>query len=68
MATTMGGQAPPAVAVAPAGGPTVRRMLGLWLPLAVSQLMMVLEPTIINIGLGRTLRPGDGPGCLRRGF
>ncbi len=57
MATTMGGQALPAVAVAPAGGPTVRRMLGLWLPLAVSQLMMVLEPTIINIGLGRTFDP-----------
>lgn len=38
-------------------GPTVRRMLALWLPLAVSQLMMVLEPTIINIGLGRTLDP-----------
>ena len=29
-------------------------MAALWLPLAVSQLMMVLEPTIINIGLGRT--------------
>ena len=32
-------------------------MLALWLPLAVSQLMMVLEPTIINIGLGRTVDP-----------
>jgi progressive ankylosis protein len=35
-------------------GPTGRQMAALWLPLAVSQLMMVLEPTIINIGLGRT--------------
>lgn len=41
----------------PNHGPTVRRMFALWLPLAVSQLMMVLEPTIINIGLGRTLDP-----------
>ena len=41
----------------PNHGPTVRRMFTLWLPLAVSQLMMVLEPTIINIGLGRTLDP-----------
>ena len=41
----------------PPSGPAVRRMLALWLPLAVSQLMMVLEPTIINIGLGHTLDP-----------
>src|SRR4030042_862138 len=48
----------PALAAAPAAsGPTVRQMLALWLPLAVSQLMMVLEPTIINIGLGRTFDP-----------
>jgi len=40
-----------------ASGPTVRRMFALWLPLAISQLMMVLEPTIINIGLGRTFDP-----------
>jgi Na+-driven multidrug efflux pump len=58
MATTTGEQAVPAVAVAPAGvGPTVRQMVALWLPLAISQLMMVLEPTIINIGLGRTRDP-----------
>ncbi|MBN1138527.1 MAG: hypothetical protein JXM73_18200 [Anaerolineae bacterium] len=57
MATTTRDQILPARDVAPASGPTVRRMLALWLPLAVSQLMMVLEPTIINIGLGRTLDP-----------
>jgi Na+-driven multidrug efflux pump len=34
--------------------PTVRQMLALWLPLAASIVMMVLEPSIINIGLGRT--------------
>lgn len=33
---------------------TTRHMLSLWLPLAVSIVMMVLEPSIINIGLGRT--------------
>ena len=33
---------------------TVRHMLSLWLPLAASIVMMVLEPSIINIGLGRT--------------
>ncbi len=38
-------------------GPTVRQMLRLWLPLAASIIMMVLEPSIINIGLGRTLDP-----------
>ena len=37
------------------GGPTVRQMLALWVPLAASIVMMVLEPSIINIGLGRTL-------------
>ncbi|MBN1658355.1 MAG: hypothetical protein JXA93_08145, partial [Anaerolineae bacterium] len=37
--------------------PTVRAMLALWLPLAVSTVMMVLEPSIINIGLGRTADP-----------
>lgn len=38
-------------------GPTVRQMLALWLPLAASIVMMVLEPSIINIGLGRTSDP-----------
>jgi hypothetical protein len=38
-------------------GPTVRQMLALWLPLAASIVMMVLEPSIINIGLGRTADP-----------
>jgi Na+-driven multidrug efflux pump len=33
---------------------TVRHMASLWLPLAASIVMMVLEPSIINIGLGRT--------------
>jgi Na+-driven multidrug efflux pump len=37
--------------------PTLREMLGLWLPLAASLLMMVLEPSIINIGLSRTTEP-----------
>jgi Na+-driven multidrug efflux pump len=34
--------------------PAVRQMVALWLPLAASIVMMVLEPSIINIGLGRT--------------
>jgi hypothetical protein len=34
---------------------TVQHMLSLWLPLAASIVMMVLEPSIINVGLGRTL-------------
>ena len=29
-------------------------MLGLWLPMAASIVMMVLEPTIINVGLARS--------------
>ncbi|MCL7455022.1 MAG: hypothetical protein M8467_18455 [Anaerolineae bacterium] len=37
-----------------AAGPTVRQMSALWVPLAASIVMMVLEPSIINIGLGRT--------------
>jgi Na+-driven multidrug efflux pump len=36
------------------GGPTTRQMLALWVPLALSIAMMVLEPSIINVGLGRT--------------
>ena len=39
------------------GGPTTRQMLALWVPLAASIVMMVLEPSIINIGLGRTADP-----------
>lgn len=42
---------------AAAGGPSVRQMLALWLPLAASIMMMVLEPSIINIALGRTADP-----------
>ena len=38
-------------------GPTTRQMLALWLPLAASIVMMVLEPSTINIGLGRTSDP-----------
>ena len=34
--------------------PGLRHILSLWLPLAASIVMMVLEPSIINIGLGRT--------------
>ncbi len=37
--------------------PTVRQMLTLWLPLAASIVMMVLEPSTINIALGRTTDP-----------
>ncbi len=37
--------------------PTYRQMLSLWMPLAASIVMMVLEPSIINIGLGRTADP-----------
>jgi len=47
---------PDAPAPEPAG-PTLREMLTLWLPLAASVMMMVLEPSVINIGLGRTLDP-----------
>jgi Na+-driven multidrug efflux pump len=38
-------------------GPSTREMLTLWLPLAASIVMMVLEPSIINVGLGRTPNP-----------
>jgi Na+-driven multidrug efflux pump len=37
--------------------PTIRQLLSLWLPLAASVVMMVLEPSIINVGLGRTHLP-----------
>jgi progressive ankylosis protein len=37
--------------------PTLRQMLALWMPLAASTVMMVLEPSIINAGLGRTANP-----------
>ncbi len=37
--------------------PTARQMLTLWLPLAASIVMMVLEPSTINIALGRTADP-----------
>lgn len=40
-----------------ASGPTLRQMLALWLPLAASIVMMVLEPSTINIALGRTANP-----------
>jgi len=35
-------------------GPSLRQMLGLWVPLAASMLIMVLETSIVNIGLGRS--------------
>ena len=38
-------------------GPSLRQMLSLWLPLGASIMMMVLEPSTINIALGRTLEP-----------
>ena len=37
--------------------PTMRQMLALWVPLAASTVMMVLEPSTINIGLGRSANP-----------
>lgn len=37
--------------------PTTGQMLALWVPLAASTVMMVLEPSIINIGLGRSADP-----------
>lgn len=37
--------------------PTLHQLLTLWIPLAASMVMMVLEPSIINIGLGRTRMP-----------
>lgn len=37
--------------------PTVRQILTLWLPLAASIVMMVLEPSMINIALGHTADP-----------
>ena len=37
--------------------PTTGQMLALWVPLAASTVMMVLEPSIINIGLGRSANP-----------
>ncbi len=35
-------------------GPSLRQMLALWVPLAASMLIMVLETSIVNIGLGRS--------------
>ncbi|MFC2030537.1 hypothetical protein ACFLWA_07415 [Chloroflexota bacterium] len=40
-----------------AAGPSVRQMLHLWLPLAASIVMMVLEPSTINVALSRTSSP-----------
>ena len=37
--------------------PTMRQMMALWVPLAASTVMMVLEPSTINIGLGRSANP-----------
>ncbi|MFN2227554.1 MAG: hypothetical protein ACK2UY_14625, partial [Anaerolineae bacterium] len=49
-------------------GPTARRMLALWVPLAASIVMMVLEPSIINIGLGRTDDPELALGAYNVAF
>lgn len=51
------GDSRPDLTIPEATGPSVRQMLSLWLPLAASIVMMVLEPSMINIGLGRTLVP-----------
>ncbi len=37
--------------------PSLHQIFALWIPLAASMVMMVLEPSIINIGLGRTRLP-----------
>jgi Na+-driven multidrug efflux pump len=37
--------------------PTVGAMLKLWVPLAASLVMMVLEPALVNIGLARAVDP-----------
>jgi hypothetical protein len=37
--------------------PAFGQMLALWVPLAASTVMMVLEPSTINIGLGRSANP-----------
>lgn len=47
----------PKIPIKPVNYPTLAQMLSLWVPLAASVVMMVLEPSIINMGLGRTLRP-----------
>lgn len=49
-------------------GPTARQMLALWVPLAASIVMMVLEPSIINIGLGRTADPELALGAYNVAF
>jgi hypothetical protein len=49
-------------------GPTTRQMLALWVPLAASIVMMVLEPSIINIGLGRTDDPELALGAYNVAF
>ena len=40
-----------------AAPPTMGQLLALWVPLAASTVMMVLEPSTINIGLGRSGNP-----------
>lgn len=37
--------------------PTVGTMVKLWLPLAASLVMMVLEPALVNVGLARAANP-----------
>ena len=59
---------PPVAASGGTQGPTVRQMLALWVPLAASIVMMVLEPSIINIGLGRTADPELALGAYNVAF
>lgn len=49
-------------------GPSAGQMLALWVPLAASIVMMVLEPSIINIGLGRTADPELALGAYNVAF
>ena len=58
----------PPAAAGRAEGPTARQMLALWVPLAASIVMMVLEPSIINIGLGRTADPELALGAYNVAF
>lgn len=59
---------PPLATAEGTKGPTARQMLALWVPLAASIVMMVLEPSIINIGLGRTSDPELALGAYNVAF
>lgn len=66
--TDMQAARPPLAATGRTQGPTARQMLALWVPLAASIVMMVLEPSIISIGLGRTADPELALGAYNVAF